>query len=48
MPLPGQLDVCEAAAKLPDLDPAELATADVDESDDIDAVAEEFLDEDML
>ncbi|MDQ3151781.1 MAG: restriction endonuclease subunit S [Actinomycetota bacterium] len=41
----GQLDVREAAAKLPDLDPAELATADVDHSDDLDAVTEEFLDE---
>ena len=42
----GQLDVREAAAKLPDLDPAALATVDVDDSDDIDAVAEEFLDGD--
>lgn len=42
----GQLDVCEAAAKLPDLDLTELATVDIDDSDDIDAVAEEFLDED--
>lgn len=41
----GQLDAREAAAKLPDLDPAELATADADDSDDIEAVAEEFLDE---
>ena len=42
----GQLDVREAASKLPDLDPAELATADVDDSDAFNAVAEEFLDED--
>lgn len=42
----GQLDVREAAAKLPELHPTELATADVDDSDDVDAVAEEFLDED--
>jgi type I restriction enzyme S subunit len=44
----GQLDVREAASKLPDLDPGDLASADVDDSEDIDAVAEEFLDEDML
>jgi type I restriction enzyme S subunit len=42
----GQLDVREAAAKLPDLKPVDLATVDVDDSDDIDAVVEEFLDGD--
>ncbi|MCA1703256.1 MAG: restriction endonuclease subunit S [Actinobacteria bacterium] len=42
----GQLDVRSAAAKLPDLDAAALATAEIDDSDDLDAVVEEFLDED--
>jgi len=41
----GQLDVREAAAKLPDLESADLASAEIDDSDDVDAVAEEFLDE---
>jgi len=39
----GQLDVRKAAAELPDLDPADLAGEDIE---DIDAVAEEFLDGD--
>ncbi|MCA1604405.1 MAG: restriction endonuclease subunit S, partial [Acidobacteria bacterium] len=38
----GQLDVREAATKLPDLDPADLTTVDIN---DLDAVVEEFLDE---
>lgn len=42
----GQLDVRDAAAKLPDLDPSDLSTADIEDPEDIDAVAEEFLDED--
>ncbi|MCA1674466.1 MAG: restriction endonuclease subunit S, partial [Actinobacteria bacterium] len=42
----GQLDVREAAAKLPELGPTDLAAADVDDLEDIDAAAEEFLDED--
>jgi len=44
----GQLDVREVASKLPDLDPADLACTEFNDSDDIDAVAEEFLDEDAL
>lgn len=40
----GQLDVREAAANLPDLDPAELVPTEVDDSDDLDAVVE-LLDE---
>ncbi|MCA1672796.1 MAG: hypothetical protein LC799_11530, partial [Actinobacteria bacterium] len=42
----GQLDVRAAAATLPDIDAVDLASVDVDDSEDIDAVAEEFLDED--
>ncbi|MCA1674401.1 MAG: hypothetical protein LC799_20165 [Actinobacteria bacterium] len=42
----GQLDVRDATEKLPNVDPVDFASADIEDSDDIDAIAEEFIDED--